>query len=57
MKSLYTNIPNREGIEVVKENLNARTEKHIETKVIKVSLPNIKEERNKFAKLCLSAKN
>ena len=34
MKSLYTNIPNREGIEVVKENLNARTEKRIETKVI-----------------------
>ena len=34
LKSLYTNIPNHEGIEAVKEKLNAETNKLIATKVI-----------------------
>ena len=34
VKSLYTNIPNHEGIEAVKEKLNAQTDKPIATKII-----------------------
>ena len=34
VKSLYTNIPNHEGIEAVKENLSAQSDKPIATKVI-----------------------
>ena len=34
VKSLYTNIPNNEGIEAVKEKLNAQIDKPIATKVI-----------------------
>ena len=34
VKSLYTNIPNHEGIEAVKEKLNAQSDKPIATKVI-----------------------
>ena len=34
VKSLYTNIPNHEGKEAVKEKVNAQTDKLIATKVI-----------------------
>ena len=33
MKSLYTNIPNHEGIKTVKETLNAQSDKPIAKKV------------------------
>ena len=34
VKSLYTNIPNHEGIEAAKENLNTQTDKPVVTRVI-----------------------